>query len=154
MDCQVRLATGEDAEAISHVVMSALRESNARDYPADVIVQVEQGFSPQAIHRLMTQRRVYVASVDQRVVATASLEGETVRSVFVEPQHQGNGIGRQLMAVIHATALNLGLEVLHVPSSITAEGFYATLGFRKVRDEFHGAERTIIMQKVLRSRGS
>jgi hypothetical protein len=33
-----------------------------------------------------------------------------------------------------------------VPFSITAEGFYARLGFQKVRDEFYGAERTIIMQ--------
>jgi hypothetical protein len=36
-----------------------------------------------------------------------------------------------------------------VPSSITAEGFYALLGFQKVRDEFHGAERTVIMLKHL-----
>ena len=150
MDCQVRLATIGDAAAISHVVISALRESNAQDYPPDVIARVEQGFSAQGIIQLMMQRRVYVASIDQRVVATASLDGDVVRSVFVDPQYQGAGIGRQLMAVIHSAALELGLDVLHVPSSITAEGFYASLGFRKVRDEFHGEERTIIMQRVLR----
>ena len=150
MDCQVRLATTDDAAAISHVVISALRESNAQDYAPDVIARVEQGFSAQGIIELMTQRRVYVASVEHRVVATASLDGDVVRSVFVDPQHQGAGIGRQLMAVIHSAALEFGLDVLHVPSSITAEGFYAALGFRKVRDEFHGEERTIIMQRVLR----
>ncbi|MDQ0121794.1 N-acetylglutamate synthase-like GNAT family acetyltransferase [Pseudomonas lini] len=149
MDCQIRLATTRDAAAISHVVISALRESNAQDYPADIIARVEQGFSAQGISQLMMQRRVYVASINQRVVATASLDGDVVRSVFVDPQHQGAGIGRKLMDVIHSAALELGLDVLHVPSSITAEGFYAALGFRKVRDEFHGAERTIVMQRLL-----
>jgi len=37
-----------------------------------------------------------------------------------------------------------------VPSSVTAEGFYASLGFKKIRDEFHQTERTIIMAKTLK----
>ncbi|KAA0968830.1 hypothetical protein [Pseudomonas sp. ANT_H12B] len=41
------------------------------------------------------------------------------------------------------------IEALRVRSSITAEGFYSRLGYRKVHDEFHGAERTIIMQRRL-----
>ena len=149
MDCQVRLATTEDADAISCIVIAALRESNAQDYSPDVIAQVEQSFSPMKVQLLLTQRAVYVALVGQCIVATASLDGDVVRSVFVLPKHQGTGVGRQLMAVIQSIAVDAGLDVLHVPSSITAEGFYAALGFRAIRDQFHGAERTIIMQKRL-----
>lgn len=149
MDAHIRLATIEDAQAISNIVISALRQSNAKDYPADVIAQVEQNFSPLAIERLMARRRMYVASVEQRVVATASLDGDVIRSVFVAPRYQGAGVGRRLMSVMCSTALDMGLETLHVPSSITAEGFYTTLGFQKVRDEFNGAERTIIMRKSM-----
>src|SRR3546814_7792229 len=97
----------------------------------------------------MARRRVYVASVEQRVVATASLDGDVVRSVFVEPSYQGAGVGRRLMSVVCSAALDLGLETLHVPSSITAERFYTALGFHKVRDEFNCAERTIIMRKYM-----
>lgn len=138
MDCQVRIATREDATTISQVVVTALRESNARDYLPEVIDQVEQSFSPDAILRLLTQRQVYVAILDHRVIATASLDHDVVRSVFVAPRHQGIGIGigRQLMAVIESVAIDASIEVLRVPSSITAQGFYATLGFQKVRDEF------------------
>ena len=64
MDCQIRLATALDAAAISLVTIRSLRESNARDYPPDVIARVEQGFSPQGIFGLMAQRQVYVATVD------------------------------------------------------------------------------------------
>jgi hypothetical protein len=39
-----------------------------------------------------------------------------------------------------------GIDILSVPSSVTAEAFYAHLGFKAVRDAFHGDERTIIME--------
>jgi GNAT superfamily N-acetyltransferase len=149
MDCLTRIATSEDATAISRVVIGALRETNARDYTLAVIEQVEQSFSPQAILCLLTQRLVYVATIDDHVVATASLDQDVVRSVFVDPLHQGQGIGKQLMAMIQSAAVSRGVKLLRVPSSITAEGFYASLGFKKVRDEFHGAERTIIMEQWL-----
>ncbi|MCP1497113.1 GNAT superfamily N-acetyltransferase [Pseudomonas migulae] len=146
MDCLIRIATSADATAISQVIIGALRETNAQDYTPAIIEQVAQNFSPQAILRLLTHRRIYVATIDHHIVATASLDHDVVRSVFVDPTQQGQGIGRRLMAMIQSSALSEGLSLLRVPSSITAEGFYASLGFRKVRDEFHGAERTIIME--------
>ncbi|KNH26939.1 acetyltransferase [Pseudomonas syringae] len=149
MNTQIRTATPEDAPAISRVIIQSLRRSNAQDYPAEVITRVEKSFSTEAILSLLTQRQVFVATIDHRVVATVSLDRDVVRSVFVDPQHQGNGIGGQLMAMIRTVAIDKKIEVLRVPSSITAEGFYFKLGFRKVRDEFHGAERTIVMEQAI-----
>ncbi|WP_339461558.1 GNAT family N-acetyltransferase [Pseudomonas sp. EA_105y_Pfl2_R69] len=149
MDCLIRIATNGDAAAISQVVVRSLRESNAQDYSPEIIDQVEQSFSPTAILHLLIQRQVFVATIDDHVVATASLDRDIARSVFVDPASQGAGIGRQLMAMIQSIAVNKGVKLLRVPSSITAEGFYSALGFKKFRDEFHGAERTIIMEKSL-----
>ena len=149
MNVLVRAARAEDAAAISKVIIAALRESNALDYPPEVIAQVEQNFAAPQILSLMSQRQVYVAIDDQIVVGTASLDQQVIRSVFVAPEQQGKGIGKLLMARIESVAATHGLKELRVPSSITAEGFYALLGFQKVRDEFHGAERTVIMLKHL-----
>ncbi|WP_426112901.1 GNAT family N-acetyltransferase [Pseudomonas sp. DSP3-2-2] len=149
MDCLIRIATAEDSTAISKVIINALRESNALDYSPEIILQVEEGFSPKAIIDLLIQRQVYVATIRGQVVATASLDRDVVRSVFVDPPHQGTGIGRQLMTMLLEVAVNGRIERLRVPSSITAEGFYSSLGFNKIRDEFHGAERTIIMERLL-----
>jgi L-amino acid N-acyltransferase YncA len=145
MQCQIRRATQLDAPAISKVVIAALRESNARDYPPEVIAVVEQHFCPASILTLMKQRQMYVAVVEQHVVGTASLDQAVVRSVFVSPRHQGRGIGQQLMARLKEAALAAQVEELRVPSSLTAESFYAQLGFQKIRDEFHGVEHTVIM---------
>ncbi|RWU22836.1 GNAT family N-acetyltransferase [Pseudomonas alkylphenolica] len=147
MACLIRGATEVDAVAISEVIVAALRGSNARDYSAEVIEAVEKNFSPGAVLRLLEQRQVFVAVVGGRVVGTAGLDGDTVRSVFVEPGYQGGGIGRLLMARVEAVAVEGGVERLWVPSSITAVGFYLLLGFSEVRNEFYGGERTVVMGK-------
>lgn len=147
MDYQIRRAKRDDAQAISRIVIAALRESNSQDYPAEVIAQIEQSFSPTAVSALLDSRLVFVAVKQNDLLGTASLDGEVVRTVFVAPIHHGEGIGRQLMKAIHTAAIRAGVSALRVPSSITAQGFYARLGYRKLRDEFHGVERTIVMEK-------
>lgn len=151
MNYLIRKATDKDAAAISRVIVAALRESNSQDYSAAVIAQVELSFSPSAIPRLLAQRQVYVASHGEEIIATASLDQATVRSVFVAPEHQGQGAGRAVMAAVESAAAINGVSRLRVPSSITAEGFYRSLGYSIIRDEYHGEERTIIMEKSLTS---
>lgn len=152
MSTAVRLAQAVDAEGISQVILAALHSSNARDYPADVIARVASHFTPDAVRVLLQRRVVLVAIQDVEIVATAALDGNVVRSVFVNPALQGQGIGRLLMIEIELRARDAGVTVLSVPSSLTAEPFYTKLGFQTVRNVYHGNERTLVMEKALLSR--
>ncbi|MPQ87214.1 GNAT family acetyltransferase [Pseudomonas sp. MAFF 730085] len=152
MSIAIRLAQATDADEISQVILAALHSSNARDYPADVIARVASNFTADAVLALLERRVVLVAVQDQVIVATAALDGNVVRSVFVNPALQGQGIGRLLMLDIEVRAREAGVTVLNVPSSLTAEPFYTKLGFHTVRDVYHGNERTLVMEKVLSSR--
>lgn len=152
MSTAVRLAQPTDAEGISQVILAALRSSNAQDYPADVIARVAGNFTPEAVLALLARRVVLVAVQDEVIVATAALDANVVRSVFVNPSLQGQGIGRLLMIEIELRAREAGVTVLSVPSSLTAEPFYSKLGFHTVRDVYHGNERTLVMEKALLSR--
>ena len=147
MDCLIRPAQSNDAKGISRVIVAALRETNAKDYSEEVIARVEQSFSPAAVSDLLSKRVVFVASKEGIIVGTASLDGQVVRTVFIDPAWQGHGIGRALMVEIANAAVGRGVATLTVPSSVTAEPFYAKLGFRAVRDSFYGEERTIIMER-------
>jgi hypothetical protein len=53
------------------------------------------------------------------------------------------------MAEVERTARERNIPSLTVPSSVTAEPFYARLGFKVVRDSYYGDERTIIMERSL-----
>ncbi|MBC3258946.1 GNAT family acetyltransferase [Pseudomonas paralactis] len=152
MSTVVRLAQAADAQGISQVILAALHSSNARDYPTDVIARVATHFTPDAVLELLNRRIVLVAIQDELIVATAALDANVVRSVFVNPELQGQGIGRLLMIEIELRAREAGVTVLSVPSSLTAEPFYSKLGFHTVRDVYHGNERTLVMEKTLLSR--
>lgn len=78
-----------------------------------------------------------------------ALTAEVVRTVFIRPEYQGRGIGRALMARVELAAMTANVPILSVPSSVTAEPFYLKLGFRAVRDSYHGEERTIVMERSL-----
>ncbi|MCF5311133.1 Acetyltransferase YpeA [Pseudomonas fluorescens] len=152
MSTAVRIAQTADAEGISQVILAALHSSNARDYPPDVIARVAANFTPDAVLALLQRRVVLVAVQERVIVATAALDANVVRSVFVNPALQGQGIGRLLMIEIELRAREAGVTVLSVPSSLTAEPFYTKLGFHTVRDVYHGNERTLVMEKALLSR--
>jgi GNAT superfamily N-acetyltransferase len=85
-----------------------------------------------------------------QLVGTASLDGHVVRTIFVLPNFQSQGVGRLLMAKIDQEGRDTGVQVLAVPSSVTAEPFYTKLGFKALRDSYHKEERTIIMERNLR----
>ena len=147
--CDLRIARDIDAEDVSTIIQSALRETNARDYSQDIIERIAKCFDPAAVLELIHKRTVFVAALGQRIVGTASLDGRVVQSVFVAPDVQGRGIGKRLMAEVEKVARERGIAVLAVPSSVTAEHFYSKLGFTAVRESYYGEERTIIMERGL-----
>ena len=137
------------AKGISAVIVDSLRTTNAKDYDPDIIGRIAENFSPLRVQALLGKRDVVVALLGPRVVGTAGLDGDVIRTVFVAPDVQGQGVGRRLMHELERRARAKGIVKLSVPSSITAEAFYAKLGFAPVRDVHHGAERTILMERRL-----
>jgi len=149
MVISIREAHPEDSSAISTLIIAAIKETNAEDYPASVIEKLSESFSPRQIASRMLVREMYVSVKDGKITGTASLDKNTVRSVFVAPRLQGFGIGLALMKHIERLATLKKIRELTVPSSITAEGFYKRMGYEKVREEFEGVEKIIIMRKPL-----
>jgi N-acetylglutamate synthase-like GNAT family acetyltransferase len=146
MQIQIRRATAEDAKAVYEIVLRAVRETNARDYPTSVIDRLALAL-PEKVASKLDECQAYVAAVDGRVVGTGSLNGQEVGSVFVHPEYQGHGIGAKLMDAIESGATIQTGITLTLQSSITAQAFYAKRGFKVVREAFYGEEKTIHMSK-------
>jgi len=145
-ELEIRRATAGDAEAVYEIVLGALLETNARDYPASVIGRLVLTL-PEGVASRLEEWHAYVAVVDGRIVGTGSLNDNTVRAVFVHPDYQGSGIGTKLMDAVENAANVQSVNMLSVRSSITAQTFYAKRGFKVVREAFSGEERTIVMSK-------
>ncbi|RMC34417.1 GNAT family N-acetyltransferase [Paracoccus alkanivorans] len=145
----IRPAQDADVNQISDLVQRTIRISNGRDYSAAVIERVANNFTTGMVHEFLRQRAVLVAHDAEKIVGTAGLQGDVVRTVFVLPEMQGLGIGRQLMDAIETLANREGVPILRVPASLTARSFYARLGYVEINEVLHGEERTIVMEKVL-----
>lgn len=145
----IRRAEGTDAEGISRTIVRAIQITNAVDYPPHVIAVVIEPFTPQHVLGHLTDRQVFVAVDNCKIVGTASLDGRVIRSVYVDPNNQGTGIGGKLMDAVEGLARHQHLDSVSVSSSITAQEFYRRRGFVFLRDEYHGDEHMIIMKKYL-----
>jgi GNAT superfamily N-acetyltransferase len=146
---EIRRATALDADDISRVVIRALRMTNAQHYPAHVIDAAVANFAPDRVAERLICRHTFVATANGAVVGTASLDGSMIRSVFVAPEFQDQGIGRRLMDSVEELALAHSVAKVSVPSSVSAQGFYERLGFVTVREDMRGDERIILMKKEL-----
>lgn len=131
------------------MIIRALKETNSNDYTPEIIARVERSFGPDAVVAGMDRQSMFTAELDGRIVGTASLDQTVIRSVFVAPDVQGQGVGRSLMAKAVGVAVSRGVTLLSVRSTVTAEAFYARLGFKAVRDAFYEDERTIVMERLL-----
>jgi len=143
------MATTEDAAAISSLILRALHEVNLRDYGAALIAEQSKNWTVGGVVAKMQRRTTFVAIDGNDVVGTAGFDGRQARTVFVRPDRHKHGVGSLLMRAVEVLALERGLHQLSLLSSITAQGFYLRLGYSPVRDVFHGAERTILMEKPL-----
>lgn len=72
---------------------------------------------------------------DGRVVGSISLIGNEVGGIFVDPGHQGQGIGRALMG--HAEGTRPFLELTVFAANTAARRFYDRYGFEPVAETTH-----------------
>jgi amino-acid N-acetyltransferase len=77
----------------------------------------------------------FVARRDGRIVGSAALEvypdGALLRSVAVDPEVQGAGLGHRLVDVAIAHARDLGVPTLFL-LTLTAERFFPRFGFARI----------------------
>ncbi|OWJ79846.1 GNAT family N-acetyltransferase [Haematobacter missouriensis] len=143
---EIRRAEAGDADALLRVIHRALRETNAGDYPPAVIERLVTAFTGQRIAALIAGPCCHVALSAGHPVGLAALEGDRIRSVFVDPAHQGRGSGGALMRTLLSAAEAKEVPVLRLDASLSAVDFYAVLGFVATGERNFDGERTVTME--------
>jgi GNAT superfamily N-acetyltransferase len=148
-DLAIRPATPADVPALSDLIQRTVRESNAGDYPAEVVELISANYAAHKVAQRLAERDIFVCFEGQRMVGTIGLGDGKLRSLFVERALQGKGVGAQLVAHLEAHARMAGAAELQLSSSITARAFYERLGYRLIRFDERADGSTFLMSKML-----
>ena len=135
MSLVIRKMDPGDAQAFLEVHHAAVREIAAKDYPPTVVEDwARLPLTEDAIERVRANpdnEFRLVAEVEGRIVGIGALvvENSELRACYVAPGASRKGVGSALVREIERVARGQGLAFLEVESSITAEPFYAMLGY-------------------------
>lgn len=127
-----------DAREVSELVRRTLRETNSKDYSeeyiANDIAKMDEGFFIE--RSKWTNCHVFTDEKTERIIGVGSIGAywgsETESSlftIFVSPDYQGKGIGKQIMKRLEHDEYFLRAKRVEIPASITALSFYKKLGY-------------------------
>jgi GNAT superfamily N-acetyltransferase len=128
----------DDCAAVSNVIHRCLREVNIRDYGEAHIAQMLPIFAAENLPSWFQGAEPYVLVVMEEVIATGTVRGRDLQTVFVLPEHHGKGYGKQLMTFLEQRVKAKGFDEITLNCSLTSKDFYLKIGYRFVA-ETHGA---------------
>ncbi|MBR7165399.1 MAG: GNAT family N-acetyltransferase [Clostridia bacterium] len=133
---EIRAFTPEDAVETEQLIAKTLRESNSKDYSAKYIEENIASHSAEVLIARAQSGHMYVVCDGEKIVgcgAIAGYFGSTTESIlltiFVLPEYQGRGIGKEIIRTLEADEFFLRASRIEIPASITAVGFYQKMGY-------------------------
>lgn len=133
---QYRCFEPADAPQVATLVAHTMMTTNTKDYSAKYLQADIARMTPQWFIEKAAQIHFYVG-VDENTIKACGAIGSywgksdevSLFDVFVAPEVQGQGVGRQLMATLLNDLLAEYAHRIEIPASITAVGFYQRFGF-------------------------
>lgn len=134
---KIRRFQEKDAEAVAELLAVTLRTTNIKDYSSEYIENQVKAHQPQDILERASWVHFYVVCDGERLVGCGGIGpywGKTDESwlatIFVLPQYQGKGIGREIILTLERDEYFLRAKRIEIPASITAVPFYRKMGYR------------------------
>jgi N-acetylglutamate synthase-like GNAT family acetyltransferase len=144
----LRPARVDEAEALSALTRRSKQSHGYSDeFMARFMSVGDMVITPESI----SQNPVMVAEIDGRVAGFAHLkpldhsDAVCLEDLFIEPDAQGQGVGRALFDWALATAAERGYDWLEWESDPNAAGFYEKMGGEKIGE----TKSTLIEGRVL-----
>ena len=134
-------------------ILETVEVSNSPDYPPAIIdYQLHTHYTMDWLAKKMQSSYFIVALIDNKVVGTGSLDGNEIKAVFVDPDHQRRGIGRIIMGELERYAKSQGLREIILNSSITAFEFYKKLNYKLVEESIRGYQGDNVITYLMKKR--
>lgn len=133
---KMRMFREEDAAEAARIIAETLKTSNSRDYSKECIEANILSHSAEVLIERAKQGHTYLACDGLRIVGCGTIaeyygspSESILLTIFVLPEYQGKGIGRQIVETLERDEYFLRAKRIEIPASITGVGFYRKLGY-------------------------
>lgn len=149
MDYQIRIATPADAEDVGACVRSAYQhyENLIGCLPAPMLQDYE---------KVIDECAVFVAATRQKILGVLVLdqteEGYLLENVAVNPDAQGQGIGRRLLEFAESRAKSAGYDSVYLYTNVKMrdnQELYARIGYQEYDRRTEAGLSRVYMRKRL-----
>ncbi|MGC3939933.1 GNAT family N-acetyltransferase [Roseobacter sp. EG26] len=142
-------ATDTDAVMLSRLIKRTIRTSNSKDYDQQSIDLLCAIFEPERIVERIRNELIFLCFLGADLVGTVGLKRDYLRSLFVDPNYQKQGFGKMLVENMEGIARKNAISEIMLHSSLTAQNFYAALGYEYLEFQLHDEGPFILMRKGL-----
>ena len=126
---KIRIATKEDIEQVSLLIIESIDQLEDRDYSEAQWTAWKAINMPEELRDKMKKRVIFCAFEAEEMVGTIGLEENELVALYISPRKKRRGIGSILLAHLEAYAFQQRVKELVVVSIPAAKSFYARHGF-------------------------
>lgn len=127
----IRLATVYDAQSIHDLHTLSVRKLCAKSYSSEIIDGWLKGRTPEG-YRGIHDNAMYLLEDNCRIVGFSHVVPGEIVAIFIHPDFTRKGYGSQLVRHALGIAKKDWEGTIKIDSTLNAEPFYRSLGFRKI----------------------
>lgn len=132
----IRRFEQKDAQEIVSLITRNFLEINIKDYSKEEMDYLVQVYHADKVKQIASYANMYVVCDENKIVGTGSISSfwgsqteSILLTIFVLPEYQRQGIGKQIVQTLEQDELFLRAKRIEIPASKTACMFYEKMGY-------------------------
>ncbi len=119
----------KDIDELYALIITTIKRSYAELYPAEAIDYFITKHTKETILTESKTGNNIVIKNNNRIVATGTIIASHIKRVFITPEFQGKGYGKAITHALEQYAINNGIKLIELHSSLAAKKFYDELDY-------------------------